>query len=122
MRLRAKLSKKGRTLQARESKLSGELQKANARCAEPERSLELSKPRLQKLEGDLAKLRAEHSKAFEDLADRHGAESSNQNATVRQEARMLKKTCRQGKEEVRRLQEIAEHEQQKSLSQRERLV
>lgn len=66
--LRKKLSKARQNLQARESELSDKLQLGSAQCAELERSLDRSKPQLQELEINIAKLKAEHTKALENLA------------------------------------------------------
>lgn len=69
--------------------------------------------------GDLAKLKAERAKALDDLAHRHRAESPDQVVTLQQEVETVEEAGCQGKEEVRRLQEIVAREQQKTLSQHE---
>lgn len=53
------------------------------------------------------------AKALLNVADKRGAESSDQFPILRQEPVMLKEACRQEEEKVRRLKEIVEREQQK---------
>lgn len=89
---------------------------------EPERSLDLAKFRLQKLEEDLARQKTEHAKALEGLAHRHRAESSDQVTALWQEVAALKETYLREKEQLRRLNDIVEHDHRKAITQYEGLV
>lgn len=93
--LRASLSKAQRLLQARKSKLIRDLLEGNARCAEFELSLDLSKPWLLKLEGDHAKTKPEDAKALEHLGHRDMGELSDQAVPLQQNVLVLKKLCLQ---------------------------
>lgn len=92
-RLRANLSKTLYLLQALESELNHALQEASFRGAKFERSLDRSKSWLLKHERNLAKLKAEHAKAFKKLAHRHRVVRSAQVTALRQEALALRKVC-----------------------------
>lgn len=75
-RLDVNLSRKQRLLQLQESDLSRNLHEANTQCVELERSLNLSKHRLLKLQEELAKVRADNAKALEDSARQHKSDLS----------------------------------------------
>lgn len=120
--LQTDLSKTQFHLQARESKLNPDLQKADDRCAELETSLYQSRLCLLKLKKHLAKLKVMRTKALKKLTRRHAAESCHRPTAFRREVVILKKAGLRKKEDSSRLKEVVKHEQQKALTQHEPLV
>lgn len=67
-------------------------------------------------------MKTKRAKLLKDLDRTHRAILFNQVTALRQEVVALEKASLEGKDEVHRLREIVEHEQQKVLNQHERLV